>query len=298
MFRHPPATILIILLLLSGLPVQAQLRQVGKLTREIVEAITKKSAKEGVEDLARLGGEKAVKELLEKAAREGGEEVAEKLAGQAVKYGPEVLMGAKVAPAKFVRAFDNLAKELKTPALQAIRREMDRLPAMVAEFGDDALLVAARHPGVGTTVLQKLGTDAAPALRSMATDDAIRLARFGDGIAKVPAGQKRELLDLIAKAPGKVLDALERAPKTLVTASFLTGFLASKDQLLGKSEIILGPDGKPVLGPDGKPMVVNKPGLPERILAPFTRPITAILYIVGLGVLALLLARSWKHIRR
>ncbi len=51
---------------------------------------------------------------------------------------------------------------------------------------------------------------------------------------------------------------LKKNPPILKTAAVLIAFFAAKDQILGCSEV--------TIGPDGKPMVVRKPGVIEIIV--------------------------------
>jgi hypothetical protein len=101
---------------------------------------------------------------------------------------------------------------------------------------------------------------------------------------------------MIQQAPEKTLNILETNPNILKTGAALTAFLLAKDQILGSSDVIIGPDGKPV--------VMRRPGIIETITGQVTgileRPLIIVAVIVGL-VLAmgsLLYLWQWWHPRK
>jgi hypothetical protein len=223
-----------------------------------------------------MGGEKAVQEVIEVAAREGGEQLAERLTATALTHGPAIIRGARVSPARFLAAFESVEPALKEAALQGIRREPELMARMVAEVGREALMVEAKHPGVGVKVLQSLGAEGAVVAAKLPTDEAIRLTRIAPKVASVPAGERSELLRLIGQAPGRTLSLLERHPNVLTTGALLTAFLASKQELLGNEEL--------VVGPEGSIRKAGKPGLISRILAMFHEPIALLFYAIGAAI--------------
>ncbi len=268
---------------------QAQSSALAKLARELVEQLAKTGGKEATEELARVGGEAAVKEVLEKAAREGGEELAQKLARYTTEYGAAVVQGARGSPAKFVSAFEGLSPTVRQGALQAIRREPELMSGLVSDFGRDALVVGARHPGVGPQLLRKLGPEGTGLLKDLSTDQAIQLGRLSPDIARASSLQRAQLLELIRRAPGRVLDILERHPKILATGAALGAFLAVKDKILGGSEVVLDANGKPV--------VVSKPGFVERVVKVFQRPLTGIMLVLGAFLAGWAVIRLWAAYR-
>jgi hypothetical protein len=219
---------------------------VVRATKGFVEQIGIRGGKTASEEMVRLGGEKAVQEVLEKAANEGGEVLVEKTARYGIEYGPVFLQGAKESPLRFVSAFEKLPLNLRTGAIQEIRRETELMTRLVGEYGESALEIASRHPGVGPGVLSKIGGESSEFLATHPTDQVIRVARLADDIAKATPAQRSELMHLISKAPEKTLNLLETNPKVLMTSAGLVAFLAAKDQILGTEEVVIGPDGKPV----------------------------------------------------
>jgi hypothetical protein len=218
----------------------------GKVVREIVEQIGIRGGKSASEELVRLGGEKAVQEVLEKAAKEGGEALVEKTARYAVEHGPIVLRSAKESPLKFISAFEKLPPNLRTGAIQEMRRETELMTRLAGDYGETALEIGARHPGIGPTVLSKIGRESSEFLVTHPTDQVIRVSRFADDIARATPAQRSDLMALISRAPEKTLNLLETHPNILKTGAALVAFLAAKDQILGTQEVVIGPDGKPV----------------------------------------------------
>jgi hypothetical protein len=184
-------------------------------------------------------------------------------------------------------ALDALPSSLVRPALHAAAREPQVVTRVVAELGSEGLEVVARHPGVGTRVVQRFGAEAVPVGRAVTTDQAVSLARHADDIAQLAPAQRSALLGKIARSPGVVLDYLEKHPRILLTAGGAATVLALKDDIVGTSEIVTGPDGKPV--------AVAKPGLIERVLVQDKSPIR-----IGLNALVIILAVAvacWALIR-
>lgn len=271
---RPQIVVLLAVVLLTGRSDGwAQTSALGKLAKQLVARLLEKGGSKAAKELAELGGEKAVREVLETATREGGEQLVERLAAAATTHGSVILRGAKVSPAKFLTAFESVEPSLREAALQGIRREPDLMARLVAEVGRDALVVEARHPGIGIKVLKELGADGANIAAKLSADEAVRLSRMAKSVGSAPTPQRRELLDLVAKAPAKTMSLLEKHPNVLTTAALLTAFLASKEQLFGNEEVVVGPDGAIIKK--------GKPGFFSRILELFHGPVSGLLYLAG-----------------
>ena len=269
----------------------SQYAQEATVFRAMAEALTEQLIKKGgtqaAEELAQIGGEKAAEDLLEKAAQEGGQDIAQKLAGEASEYGVVILKAAKPSPAKFVAAFEELAPELRTGAVEALGREPEAMSGLVSQFGKDALEVGARHPGVGVSLMETFGKEGVEIADKLSRDEGIQLARLSKEIAAVPASEQNQLMKMIGQAPGKVLDLLEEHPRVLTTAAGLTAFLAAKDQILGPKPIIIDPDGT----------IRPAPGLAEKVIDKFRRPLTAVIGIIGLAIASWAGIRAWAAYR-
>ncbi len=263
--------------------------------KEAVEAITRSGAKQGAEavakDLAQFGGEAAVRETLERVGAEAGEVGVKRLASLAERCGIDALRAARAVPSgqidAVLAAADDLARtapDLAAPALRALSREGEgqALSALTARFGKDALEAAARHPGVGTSLVGRLGPEGATAARAMSTDQVIAALRHADDIAALPGAQRSGVAGLLAQSPAKAAAFLDKNPRFFLIAGAGAILLANSDALLnGTAHVVVGPDGQPTL--------ISQAGLFERaVIGPAMRWI--------LPVLAALLA-LWGGVR-
>jgi hypothetical protein len=271
----------------------AQASWVVKMAGELVEALIRKGGQQGAKELMELGGETLAREALEKAAQEGGEKLAQRLANLALEHGAAVLKVAKQSPSKFVSAFDELTPAMQTAAAQAITREPELMARLFSNVGKEALAAAARHPGVGTQVVEVLGREGAEALGKVTTDQAIQLGRLAPKIAGAAEPQRRTLLEMIEQAPERIMDLLEKHPRVLLTGAGVASFIAAKDQILGGAEIITDPKGVV--------RVVEKPGLIPRMwrqtTETFNTPLSGLVCIAGLLALAWGGVKLWAAIR-
>ena len=261
-------------LLLSPLP--AALAQAGPIARAIARELAEKLGERGARELAEAGGETAVREVIEKAAKEGGETLAREVAGYAEKYGAQSLRAFREAPAAMAQGMKKIPAEFAEGAMRAAAREPALVARLATEIGEDALIVAAKHPGVGADIATKLGREGCAVAKNLTTADTIRLARFSDDLARLPAAERTGLLKRIGKAPGKVMDYVERHPNILKTAAATAVALVAMDRLIGDAE---------------------SPGFIERVAEQFRTPLGIILVCVA----ALVLARAlwwWRRARR
>jgi hypothetical protein len=264
---------------------RAQASIASRTAREVVEAILKNGTSQGAKELAEIGGENAVKEVLETSFREGGDALVVKVAATTKTYGSAILLGSKKSPARFIQAFDEVPADLKASALQALTREPELVAGLTAQFGRDALIAVAKQPGIAAPFIKTFGAEGAQTLGKLTTDQSIQLVRMSGPLSKIPPGPRNELLAMIGRAPEKILDLLEKHPKVLYTSAGLGAFLASKDLLIGKDDVVVTPDGQVV--------VVTKPGVIGRFLEKQQAPASTILYIVGAGVLGWFAIKLW-----
>jgi hypothetical protein len=218
------------------LTANAQLAPAARATREFVEEgveqVLRRSSKEAAEELTKIGGRAAVRESLEKAAAEGGEGLVRRATAYGVEHGPAAVRAIGRSPAKVVRALDDLAPDLRGPALRAIEREPQALVPLIERHGASALEAAARHPGVGTTIGQKLGSEGLETSARLTTDESIVLARHADDIAALPPAQRSAVLQTLRTNAKGAVAFLERHPNTLLTAAGVTAYLAAKEEIL------------------------------------------------------------------
>lgn len=261
------------LALATPMDVRAQAGSVGRaIGTELVEKLGQRGAKE----LLEVGGEAAVREVVEKAVAEGGEQIAREVAVYAERYGARSLLAFREAPVAMAQAMRKVPAELAEGAMRAAAREPAAIAKLVATHGDDVLLVAAKHPGVGVDIAGKLGSEGCAVARQLTTPEAIRLARLGDDLARLPAAERAGVLARIGKSPQRVLEWLEKHPKVLGTAALTTTALVTIDKMLGDAE---------------------SPGFVERVVSQMKTPIGWILAAFA----ALVFARAawwWRRGRK
>ena len=232
-------------MMMSAPAARAQLAPAARSVRELIEEgteqVLRRSSRDAAEELTKLGGRAAVRETLERAAAEGGEGLVRKVTAYGVEHGPLALRAIGRSPAKIVRALDDVAPDLRGPALRAIEREPQVLVPLIERHGAPALQAAARHPGVGASIGQKLGAEGLETTARLTTDESIVLARHADDIAALPPAQRSAVLEKLRTSSKSAVAFLERHPKTLLTAAGVTAFLATKDELLQSPTI--APDG-------------------------------------------------------
>jgi hypothetical protein len=240
--------------LLIGVSGSVGWAQEGTLVRaaakEAVEFFAGQAERQGAKavaaELAEFGGETAVREVFEQVARESGEEGVKTLVQLSKTYGLDAIRSAKVAPRLTLLA-ERVSPELAPGALRALLRPEER--AIMERLGSDmapaALEAAAKHPGVGIEVVDKMGVAGLKATQRYDTDAVIQLVKSSEAksLAALPATQKAGLLKRVAQF-------IEQHPKTVLGAAGLALFIRYKDELLGdKGEIVIGPDGTPIYVP-------------------------------------------------
>ncbi len=240
--------------------------------RQITEVLTRRAGREGAETLARelaeIGGETAVRETVERIAREGGEEALKRASSLVERHGFDaVRMLRSVSPAQaptILRAVDELPAELAPAALRALARpaEGQALAGLTVRFGPEALEAAARHPGVGATMLGRLGPEGMPVVRAASTEQAVSVLRHADDIAALPTVERARVLKLLASQPAKAASFLDAHPKFFLIGGAGAILAANADRIFdGSAEIVIGPDGKATL--------VERAGFLERaVIAP------------------------------
>src|SRR5580704_4401256 len=240
--------------LMIATPASAIHAQEGTLVRaaakEAVEFFAgqaeRQSAKTVAKELTEFGGETAVREVFEQVAKESGEEGVKSLVQLSKSYGLDAIRAAKVAP-RLTMLAERVSPELAPGALRALLRPEERavIERIGGELAPGALEAAAKHPGVGVEIVDKLGIAGVRASQRYNTDAIIQLAKSTEAksIAALPAAEKTGLLRRVAQF-------IEQHPKTVLGAAGLGLFVRYKDDLLGdKGEIVLGPDGTPIYVP-------------------------------------------------
>ena len=231
--------------LVAGAPLaQAQVAAATRgIVEEGIELIFKRAGKQSAEELSKLGGRAAVRETLERAASEGGEGLVKRTTAYGIEQGPIALRVIGRSPAKMVGALDNVAADLRPAALRAVEREPQLVTGLVERYGADALEAAAKQPGVGSVLGEKLGAEGLQAAKTLTTDQSIIVARHADEIAKLPPAERAGFFAKLKSNAAGVTGFLERHPKTLLTAAGVAVVLGAKDEILGPGGETVGPDG-------------------------------------------------------
>ena len=292
--RLATALCIIGLCILTPVIANAQASVVAKAARELAEALIKKGGQQGAKEFAELGGEALGREALEKACQEGGASLAQTLAAQTLEHGPALLKVARSSPSAFLSAFEELTPAMQKAAAQAMTREPDLMAHLFSSVGKEAITAAAKHPGVGTRVMEALGTEGAKTLGKIATtDEAIQLCRLAPQLARAAVPERQTLMEMIGKAPERIMDLLEKHPKVMLTAAGVASFIAAKEQILGGAEI--------VTDENGVVRVVEKPGFIQRMsrqaTETFKTPLAGIIWIGGLLLLAWGSIKLWAVVR-
>ena len=278
-------------------PARAQV--VGPVVREATEQVFRQASREGLEQLAQMGGKAAVTEVFEQTAREGGDTLVRKAAQYGVEDGPAALRAIGRSPSKMVGALDGLSPELRKGAVAAVERNPEVMTQLVKEYGSGAMEVAARHPGVGEKLAQSLGEDGIQLGRKLTTDESIVAARYAGDISKLPPAERSGVLAKLGQSPRVVLDYLETHPRVLTTAAGVGVVMALKDDVIGDK-------GKSVVTADGR--VLNTPGHPGLIERMFPsvskaadKPVMLISGVVAVGIagwFAVHLLGKWRLQKR
>jgi hypothetical protein len=199
----------------------------AKFAREAIEEVAKALGKRSGRELAEIGGGAAVRRILGAVYKEGGEKLLREAGEMALRHGPKVLRLIEPGPGRVIAALRGLSPEL----VERLIRETAANPRLVAQLagkaGPGVLEAVARHPGVGLPLVREYGPDAALALKSCSTDQAVRLSRR---LPSLPAAERAGILRKFAEAPEKVLGILEKNPKTLgiLTAAVVADHLGGK----------------------------------------------------------------------
>lgn len=242
---HNLFRITLIAALVAGIamPLEASIGLGRKAAQEVVEHLVRTGGSKAAREIAEFGGEQAVREVLRRAAQEGGEAMARQTALLVRTHGVSALRAVRNSPALMVRNLNALPESMVGRAIAAINHHPAAMQSLVARYGDDALRVAARHPGVGQNVAETLGREGISTALRLQTPQAIQLNRLAPAIREVPANQRGQVLEMIGRAPERILGLLERHPKVLYTSAGVGVLLAYKENLVGGDELVQNPDG-------------------------------------------------------
>ena len=175
--------------------------------KELAKYLTKKGGDTAAKELVEIGGEKAVKDVLEKCAKEGGEELTKEVISNSKTYGPSFIRAIKPDPLLFSKSFKNVPKKHSKAAILELNSNPILMKKLIQSHGDEALEVAAMHPGVGAKVISKYGNAGVKAGKQLTTPDVITLSRV-QGFDDLPQASKSKFLKILDAKPKQVINAL------------------------------------------------------------------------------------------
>ena len=228
---------------------------VKKVVVELAEIITRKGST-AIRELSEMGGEKALKEIAGEVAETGGEKALIQLQKLTAEHGVAGIRALKQNPVRMLNALHDVPESMMGRAIAAVNHNPATLNRLVTDYGSEALKVAVKHPGIGTDVAERLGRDGVAAALRLKTPQMIQLHRISPLLSQLAAAQQKPVMDMLTKAPERILSLLERHPNVLMTAAGVTVLINYRDALLGGSDLFQNPDG--TWG------VTSRPGMLER----------------------------------
>jgi hypothetical protein len=220
-------------------PVHAQGGAAVRVAGELAESLLRRGAGETAEktarELAEFGGARAIREVLEQAEREGGEALVKQVAVQTEKHGLLALQALKGAKAPVLHALEGVPADLAQNSLRALVREPVAMQKLATEFGSTALETAAKHPGLAVPIGSRLGGEGLDTARRLTLDQATALSRHADDLAKLPAAERSQFLNLIREAPAKALAWIETHPRLLIAGSATTAVVLARKEIFGEA---------------------------------------------------------------
>ncbi len=266
------------------------------LANESGETVTEQAVK----NMTKQVGEELIERTATKVIREGGEQSLAEVGELVAKHGPEVIRALDNAPDALpvLKMLKELPAEDVTKAASrlAAGRSGTELATLGTKMGSVVLKAETKHPGVGMSFARALGPEGAELSLKLSGDQAIQIGRHVDDMAKLPAPQQNQLLELMsgnadrfAKFVGRFVE--QNPGKVLFTAAGTTVILAESERLLGGSELEMDADGNPI--------VVRRPGLVESLtdkakdsldepIAQTTATLNWLLWLLGLLVLVVI----------
>lgn len=228
--------VLVSAILSTSIPAHAQGGMVRKGVTELLEYFTKSGAKESAKQLAEMGGEKAVREVLEKAATQGGDDLVVQVVRLGKSNGPRALRAMEEDPALMTKALQSLPEGKVADAVIEASRQPSLMAKLMRAHGDEVLTASARHPGIGTQVIEEFGGAGLKATRDLGTDEIIVLART-KGFRELPQATQGKFISLLDRDSRAVTNFLRLAAGG-------TAIVLTADFVNNLEEEVFGKDGK------------------------------------------------------
>jgi hypothetical protein len=185
----------------------------SKAFRETWEYILKKSFNEVVEE----GGEKILKKQFKNLVTKYGDKIIPIIK----KVGPRGIKIAEKYGNPAIRAMEKYGDE----ALIVLRRDAAEVAPLLKRYGDDVMEACIKQPGIGKNLVSEFGAKGIVVAKKVSRPQSIKLLRIKSQIKG--SGKTKEILDLIEKYGGKVIDHLDKHKK-LYFVYAPAGFLITK----------------------------------------------------------------------
>jgi len=261
---------------LATVPARAGLLTEGieELAERLASKILKTGGRAAERELFEYGGKAALKETLEKVSEECGENAAKKFVTYGERFGISAIRVMEREPALYIKAFDEVPENLLKRAVWAAERDPGAMTGLVKKYGSDVLVVAARHRGTGTKILEALGEDGIRLGKVLSEEQGITLAKNADVISGLALDKKKKVIDVLLSAPGRAIDYLEKHPRVLHTATGVALFISLKNAFVGTDKIIKSQDGKTI--------EIRKRGIFDFLMTPLAFGVKSISIIIML----------------
>ncbi len=264
----------------AGVSFQFAIAQEATAIRMAVEAgvakIFSTASQQATKQLVEMGGRESVEGILREAAKEGGETMVKKTVGYAIEEGPAALNVIRRAPKQVLEVLDKTPADLRSGLVAALERTPSSL-ATIEKLGQPAVRAITKFPGAGDVLVSKLGAEGAEAALAVDENAAIILARNAGDIAALPAAERATFWTAFKKAPGKVVEMLERSPNMLKAAVAVAGILAINNAV--NDAVVHIVDKTPTL--TGKPDPTTGEGFLDRLFRPVVYAVAAVIGIWG-----------------
>lgn len=269
-------SLLLTCLVIAPVSARAQGSVVRKGITELVELFAESGAKQATREMAEIGGEKTVREVIEKAATQGGDELVAQVVSLGKNRGPRALKALEADPALMAKALQTVPDGKVADVVLEASRQPALMAKLVRTHGDEVLSASARHPGIGTQVIDDFGGAGLKATKELGTDDIVLLART-KGFKEMPEAAQRKFLGMLDRNPQSVTNFLKLAAGG--TAIFMTADLVNKLE-------------REVFGEAGKPGKLTQP------MVTYAWIIGGVLVAGLVGYASIKLWGVWRHTKR
>jgi hypothetical protein len=218
-------------------PADAQGGLVRKGVSEFLEGFAGAGAEQSAKELAEIGGERTIREVVEKAASQGGDNLVMLVVSLGKSNGPRAVKALEGDPALMTKALRGLPVGKVADAVIEASRQPALMAKLVRSHGEDVLAASARHPGIGTQVIEEFGEAGLKATKDLGTEEILILART-KGFRELPQAAQSKFISLLDRDPRAVTNLLRLAAGG--TAIVLSADLVNKFE--GEW---FGKDGKP-----------------------------------------------------